>query len=139
MMQIIKEEINPMFAISAKRYSGEIIINDFKKQFALAKGYWSTKNYKSNWEIELKNILNPKCSTCCLITWMNNPKYGGNYRGWVLYKRNNNIIITEQIWPSDNQKPKFRKNETIIIQNKIPGKCSKWKINISDINTINAK
>jgi hypothetical protein len=127
-----------MFSISTKRYLGQIIIGNYKEQFNLAKGYWTTNDYRQNWNIELDKIINSKRQTCCLVTWMTKPGKTGTFRGWILFKRKNKIIITERIWPADNLKPRFRKDGTIIIEDEIPRNCSKWKLNISEIKFKNA-
>jgi hypothetical protein len=122
-----------MFKIILNGSLGEITINDFKEHFKIGKGYWTTARYRVIWNAELNRLLSAKRSTCCLTTWMSSPKLGGSFRGWLLYRRYNRIVITERLWVKGLTKPRFRTDETIIIKNEIPRRASKWRIHISDI------
>ena len=84
---------------------GEITLGDFKEKFIMRVDYWTIKDYKRQWKEGLERILTHNRS--CLVTDVQNPRYGPLVEMWGLYKKGNMIYIRNYLFCGDIYKKRI--------------------------------
>ena len=121
-----------MFSITAKRRSGKITIGDFVERFALQPGYWTPAQYRENWRRSLTHLVRGG-RRAALMTWMSDPRIGGHFRAWILYRSGGFAYIQERLFVFGRHAPRFTKDQRLIDKSKRVKGISEWKVSLADI------
>ena len=122
-----------MFSLLIKKYYSNLIVNEFEESYSLNFKYWNKFDYQRSWMTSLAKILNNKNSSAAFITDMNYNRTKGSLCAWILYRRGSRIIISQQMFSDDFGKIEFNEYGSIIINNSLAGKFSKWECTLDDV------
>ncbi len=117
---------------------GEIIINTFKETFDMPLEYWSITDYQRQWQEGLERLKrHPKS---CLITEIQDPNKAPWVNWWLLYKKDEKLIIRNQLLFGKNFTNTF-KGQPFTIENcynfiptwRAKKDISQWVIDVKDL------
>lgn len=123
--------------ITRQECSGIIVLNDFREIFVSSLTYWNLLDYQEHWNKSLERALQREDS--CLITSVYDPSMANFIVWWLLYSREDEIVIQNHLLFMDSlSKPFTPQNPYSFIpryemENDEGEQISEWKIRVDDI------
>jgi hypothetical protein len=126
-----------------KECFGVITIDDFQETLVVPLEYWSKNDYQQHWKKSLERALRKEDS--CLITSMYDPQKANFIVWWLLYIRENKVIVQNHLlflntlsesFTPDNPYRFIPKYES---ENEDGDKISEWIVPIEDIEAFLAE
>jgi len=121
---------------NAREANGVIVIGEFEETFTVPLEYWNAEDYRRHWKASLLKLLQKEDS--CLITSMHDPEKANFILLWLLYSREEQVILRNQLlfmktlsrpFTPDDPYPFIPKYES---KNEVGHEISEWILPLSD-------
>ena len=88
---------NPVNIDGVDYEKARIVIDEYEEDLLIPLSYWSLDIYQSYWKAKLNQFFHDDLEKVFLITEMYDPEYANFIRGWVVYRKNENVVLQERI------------------------------------------
>ena len=116
---------------------GEIVLGDFRENFAASLYQWSKADYEAQWRNAIRTLL--EGSKSALMVHYVSPEFADNFEWWPMYRVGDVVYLQNHLpWYDQLPGPFSPENMLSFVKDRITinedgNRISEWSVKLSDI------